>query len=66
MPDGIKFTLNEGARQKTVTVLDSVTPEELLIWMSKAEMYYILKDEENPMAALPMSIKDQMIKPNVS
>jgi len=63
---GGQFTLQNGSRSYTVKVLQSVTPEELLEWMSKAEMYYILTEEESMMQPLSRDIKDQLIKTNVS
>ena len=63
---GQKFTLRSGKRTYTATLLESVTPEELLVWMSKAHMFEVLTGEDSRMVALGREEKDQMIKMNVT
>ena len=65
MARGAQFTLLQGVRKHTVSVLTSVTPEEILIWMSKAEMFFLVTGDENDMTALGKDVKDNMIKSNV-
>lgn len=63
---GRKFTLQSGQRKYTASVLLAVTPEELLVWMAKGEMFQTLTGESHGIGPLSRSVKDQLIKANVA
>ena len=63
---GQEFTLQSGTRKFKVQVFSAVTPEEILVWMSKAILFEKVTGEDSRMGALSRGVKDQMIKSNVS
>lgn len=67
MPDrGKQFTMQSGGRRYTMSIYTTVTPEELLAWMAKGEMFSTLTGEEHGIESVPRDVKDQLIKPNVA
>ena len=67
MPDrGRRFTLQSGGRRYTVSLFSTVTPEEILEWMAKGEMFATLTREAHNIGPLSREVKDQLIKSNVT
>jgi hypothetical protein len=63
---GRRATLQSGGRRYTASLFVTVTPEELLEWMAKGEMFSTLTGEAHGIGPLGRSVKDQMIKSNVT
>jgi hypothetical protein len=60
-----EFTLRASTRKYVVAVYKSITPEEVLVWLSKGEMFKKITLEETGIDVAPRDVKDQMIRLNV-
>jgi len=67
MARGYEVVVRSDNRATTIKVLDSVTPEELLETMYKAEIHYVLTGEDTlARDVMPRTVKNHMIKPNLA
>ena len=60
-----EFTLRAATRKYVVAVYEAITPEEVLVWLSKGEMFKKITLEATGVDTTPRDVKDTMIRTNV-